>query len=360
MLHTDCLAHAAVLKGGHPQKCRCLFDPVQTWLRMQIRLNAFCISSHLISLLPASADAAGFAASQPFLRGLLDKWHIKPLAFAREEYKSAASLVTDKAYSKANREATKAWLNSWMGQIVQDVAAARGLRPQDVCKALNASPLSVDEAAAAGLITAPGHRSTAMQTLLHSATSAADPATLVGRQVAELSNTQAAELSKLTAAEVSDLNTGQRAVSAANPSESPHMSAPDSPAQPSGKTTHTLGTVQPVLHSVAEQHSAHVAVVSPAQSSEAGACSKPLEEGSEASVASEHQRILSSVSKGTAQGGDMTKVQRIQAARKPVNTAMVVQLTPDTLDMKCCRAVPIGRYIQVDNTLLRLAASFSS
>lgn len=357
MLHAALILCGTCWKG---QNCRCLCDFVQSWLRIEIRSTALHIN------LPASANAAGFAASQPFLRGLLDKWHIKPLAFAREEYKSAASLLTDKAYSKANREATKAWLNSWMGQIVQDVAAARGLRLQDVCKALNASPLSVHEAAAAGLITASGHRSTVTQTLLHSATSAADPATLVGRQIAELSNAQPAELSKLKAAELSELETGQRAHSAVNPSEFPHISAPDSPAQPSGDTFPTLGTVQPVLHSAAEQHSAQVPAVSQAQSSEAGACSKPLEladpleEASRASSASENQRIQSSVSKGTAQHGDVTKVQRLQAVRKPVNTAMVVQVTADKLEMRSCLAVPIGKYIQVEHPLLRLAAGLSS
>ena len=81
---------------------------------------------------PLRVECAGFAASTPFLRGLLDRWHIKPLAFAREEYKSVVSQFTDKAYSKANREATQAWLNGWMGQIVQDTAAARGLHPAQV------------------------------------------------------------------------------------------------------------------------------------------------------------------------------------------------------------------------------------
>jgi len=71
--------------------------------------------------------SAGFAASTPFLRGLLDKWHIEPLGFAREEYKSVVSQYTDKEYSKANKEATRALLHSWMAQIVTDVAAARGI-----------------------------------------------------------------------------------------------------------------------------------------------------------------------------------------------------------------------------------------
>ncbi|KAL0050980.1 hypothetical protein WJX82_011683 [Trebouxia sp. C0006] len=100
----------------------------------------------------------GFAASTPFLRGLLDKWHIKPLGFAREEYKSVVSQYTDKEYSKANREATRALLHGWMGQIVTDVAAARGVTTAQVMEALNTSPLSAPEAAAAGLLTGVSHR----------------------------------------------------------------------------------------------------------------------------------------------------------------------------------------------------------
>lgn len=76
--------------------------------------------------------AAGFAASTPFLRGFLDKWHIKPLGFAREEYKSVVSQYTDREYSRANREATTALLHGWMGQIVTDVAAARGMTTAQV------------------------------------------------------------------------------------------------------------------------------------------------------------------------------------------------------------------------------------
>ena len=76
--------------------------------------------------------AAGFAASTPFLRGFLDKWHIKPLGFAREEYKSVVSQYTDREYSRANREATTALLHGWMGQIITDVAAARGMTTAQV------------------------------------------------------------------------------------------------------------------------------------------------------------------------------------------------------------------------------------
>lgn len=244
---------------------------------------------------------------------------------------------TDKAYSKANREATEAWLNSWMGQIIQDVAAARGLKAKDVCKALHASPLSADEAAAAGLITATGHRSTAMHTLLHSPTSDADPATLVKTQVAEMSNIEAAELSKLTIVESSELKAVQRAVTSASPRDS------------SGN--HSTGISHSVLHSAAEQQNpAQLPVVSPAQSSAEPQSDKALgladatEQGSGASSAAEQHRKQSSMS---VQYGGMTRLQHLQAMRKPLNRAIVVQITPDKLQMKCCLAVPIGKYIQV-------------
>lgn len=261
---------------------------------------------------------------------------------------------TDKAYSKANREATQAWLNGWMGQIVRDVAAARGLKAQDVCKALDAAPLSADEAAAAGLITAPSHRSTATQTLLHSATSAANPATLVDRQVAKLSNIDPAE-SKLKAAELAEVKAGQEAVSAANPCRSPQMPALDSAAQPSTKSIHMPGTAQLVLHSAAEQQdSAQVPAVALTESSGVDACSKPLElvdpreQGGGAASVLEHQDVQRTLRKDTGQHDDMNKVQRIQAIRKPLNRAMVVQVSPDKLQMKCCLTVPIEKYIQVN------------
>ena len=42
------------------------------------------------------------------------------------------SQYTDKEYSKANKEATRALLHSWMAQIVIDVAAARGMTTAQV------------------------------------------------------------------------------------------------------------------------------------------------------------------------------------------------------------------------------------
>ena len=295
-------------------------------------------------MLHTCPNAAGFAASTPFLRGLLDKWHIKPLGFAREEYKSVVSQFTDKAYNKANREATEAWLNGWMGQIVHDVAAARGLEASDVCKALNASPLSADEAAAAGLITAPGHRSAAMRTLLHSATSSADPASLMhGGQVAEPSGNAAAELNRLKATELLKVEAMQNAVIAVNPGKSAQTPERDSAAQASDKTTRDT-----VLHSAAEQQdSARVPAVSNLHSS-AAQFADMTEQTSVASSPLE-QRVEQSRLRGhNAKHGGRTQLQRIQAHKKPLDSALVIHVTPDKLQINCCLALPIDKYIQVN------------
>ena len=90
-----------------------------------------CVQSlHVINLLIRLP--LGLSASTPFLRGLLDKWEIVPQAFAREEYKAVVQQFTDKQYSKANREATQALLQSYINQIVDDVAESRGLSADQV------------------------------------------------------------------------------------------------------------------------------------------------------------------------------------------------------------------------------------
>lgn len=261
------------------------------------------------------------------------------------------SQFTDKAYSKANREATQAWLNGWMGQIVHDVAAARGLQASDVCKALNASPLSADEAAAAGLITARGHRSAAMRTLLHSATSSADPATLMhAGQAAEASGNAVDALSRLKAPELLKVEAMQNAVIAVNPHKSAQTPESDSAPQPSGKTSH-----RPVLPSAAEPlESAQAAAASHFQALLEGT---PLEETQilnnrtfllhELSSGSQHKMEHSRLRKHNAKHGGMTELQRVQAFKKPLDSALVIHVTPDKRLINCCLALPIEKYIQV-------------
>ncbi len=76
--------------------------------------------------------AVGLAEETLFFRGLLDKLQVKPLPSLRGEYKNGYNFLTHKGYSKAHREASQAWLNSCMKQVVGDVASARGLSNKQV------------------------------------------------------------------------------------------------------------------------------------------------------------------------------------------------------------------------------------
>ena len=127
-------------------------------------------------------SVTGLAATSTFARGLLDRWKVQPVFFAREvrrvggrvggwageqarqgaassaagrqrlvtaqpnylpaclllhatcfanpacqEYKSAASFILNKSSSRAEREALTSTLRSLSGQVVRGIAAGRGL-----------------------------------------------------------------------------------------------------------------------------------------------------------------------------------------------------------------------------------------
>ncbi len=197
---------------------------------------------------------------------------------------------------------------------------------------LNTSPLSAPEAAAAGLLTGVSHRSDALQTLLHSPRSAADPATLV--------NTNQSLLVGSTAAK----KIGQAIGNTKAARSESALDTPDSAAQAVHSATHPSDSV--ALRPTADfqdsassaQKSSSAAALSPAQSPAADAelpaemSSKPAETSNQPQESCEEQNA------------DL--VRRIQAAAKPLNKAVVVQITPEVLDLKCCPAVPISKYIQ--------------
>ncbi|DBA72260.1 TPA: hypothetical protein ACH3X2_010646 [Trebouxia sp. C0005] len=272
----------------------------------------------------------GFAASTPFLRGLLDRWHIKPLGFAREEYKSVVSQYTDKEYSKANKEATRALLHSWMAQIVTDVAAARGMTTAKVMEALNMSPLSASEAATAGLLTGVSHRSDALQTLLHSPRSAADPATLVTTNQGLLMGSTAAK----KIGQAIDQAKAARSGSAFDTSDSAAEALPSATHPSDSVALRPTADVQDSASS-AQNFSSAALAQSPAADAELPAemSSNPAENSNQPQASCEEQNA--------------SLVRRIRAAAKPLNKAVVVQITPEALDLKCCPAVPISKYIQV-------------
>lgn len=69
----------------------------------------------------------GFFASR-----LLAKWGVKADVFAVGRYKDFVTPVLDVKFNKANKEATMGYLTSWKEQFVEDIAADRGLSPEEV------------------------------------------------------------------------------------------------------------------------------------------------------------------------------------------------------------------------------------
>ena len=52
--------------------------------------------------------------------------------FAVGKYKDFVTPALDVKFNKASKEATMGYLTSWKDQLVEDVAADRGLSPQQV------------------------------------------------------------------------------------------------------------------------------------------------------------------------------------------------------------------------------------
>jgi len=94
----------------------------------------------------------GLSSETPFLRGALDKLHVKPRLDHRREYKSAMNVFTESGFTAPHREASERVLASQFSQIVRGIAEGRGLS-EDAVRALVAkAPLSADEALAAKLV----------------------------------------------------------------------------------------------------------------------------------------------------------------------------------------------------------------
>lgn len=94
-----------------------------------------------IALAPAGElNLLGLRADSTFLRGALDKLKVEPAFRHVGDYKSASEMYTETQHSPAAREAIAAVLDSYYGQIVEAVAAARKLAPDAVRAHIDAAP----------------------------------------------------------------------------------------------------------------------------------------------------------------------------------------------------------------------------
>ncbi|MFQ5776433.1 MAG: signal peptide peptidase SppA [Terriglobia bacterium] len=88
----------------------------------------------------------GLMGHTTFLRGTLDKLHIHPDYYHIAEYKSAKNILTEKRYTSAHREVVTSLLTGWQEQIVEGIAAGRGLEPATVRQLLRDGPYLAQEA----------------------------------------------------------------------------------------------------------------------------------------------------------------------------------------------------------------------
>lgn len=93
-----------------------------------------------------SLGLVGLSAGGLFLRGALDKLGVKPVAFSRHEYKTAANMFSERAFTGAHRETTDALLDSLYDTLVTAVAESRRTAAAAVQCAVDHGPLIAPEA----------------------------------------------------------------------------------------------------------------------------------------------------------------------------------------------------------------------
>jgi len=100
----------------------------------------------------------GLLAETPFVRGTLDKLDLVPRLDHRQEYKNFMNTFTERHYTAPHREATQRVMESQFAQIVQGIAAARGLYPGAVQTLIDRGPFLGPEALKAQLVDALAYR----------------------------------------------------------------------------------------------------------------------------------------------------------------------------------------------------------
>src|SRR5437016_1550049 len=104
----------------------------------------------------------GLRAESPFLRGLLDRIGIEPSFQHREQYKSAANILTETEMPAPQREELDSLLGAMAGQITHGIAETRHLTESEVQGLIDKGPLFADEAKEAHIVDRIGYRDEAL------------------------------------------------------------------------------------------------------------------------------------------------------------------------------------------------------
>ncbi|MGD0920853.1 MAG: signal peptide peptidase SppA [Terriglobia bacterium] len=106
-----------------------------------------------VILLPTSLfHVRGMMTSTTFLRGTLDKLGVYPDLYHIGDYKNAMNVYTEKKYTPAHREADRTLLEDFYQQYLRGVAEGRGMKLEEVRKAIEKGPYTSQEALATKLI----------------------------------------------------------------------------------------------------------------------------------------------------------------------------------------------------------------
>lgn len=94
----------------------------------------------------------GLMAESAFVSGTLEKLGLSPRMDHRYEYKNALNMFTEKKYTQPHREAILQIIESQFGQIVQGIAAGRGLEVDAVRTLVDRGPFLGKQALAENLV----------------------------------------------------------------------------------------------------------------------------------------------------------------------------------------------------------------
>jgi protease-4 len=88
----------------------------------------------------------GLLAEETFFANTLQRYHAQAQFETREEYKTAASPLTDSGFSAANREEVTGMVNSIYTSLLGGIAADRHITPEQARAAIEATPYTAQQA----------------------------------------------------------------------------------------------------------------------------------------------------------------------------------------------------------------------
>ncbi len=157
-------------------------------------------------------SAGGMAAEVPFVRGLLDKVGVDTQFSHQGIYKSAPESLTETQMSAPHREMMESIITDITGQMIDGMADARGLYPEDMRKLVNASPYGEKDAVRLKLVDHIGYFDQMVLTARRAASApkvAAPEKTGDEKQADKTGDAENAPAQKADAAETDDVSAEQ-------------------------------------------------------------------------------------------------------------------------------------------------------